>query len=264
MKKIFKLQLVTSAVTLLLSMTACGNDTQTTTATSQPAAISQSAANPAAMVTAKMLQVLGERPSMVVAAPIPGFQMAVTSQGNFFVSNDGHYMLYGRIFDIENDMDEITNNGLNSFRIDKLKTIAGQAIDYPAVGAEKHKIYVFTDITCGYCRKMHRQIADYQKAGISVHYLAFPRGPEAAVSMQQIWCADDKVKAMDDAKLNDVVANTPCNGKAETVQMQHDLGIQFGVRGTPAMVLADGSLLPGYSDPDKLAALLDQKFPTKP
>lgn len=251
MKKYWPLQAVTLLAALLLSLTACGSDSQATTSTpaAEPHAVK--------VISQKILENLGEKPSRIVPAPIPDYHMAVTSQGNFFVSNDGRYMIYGRLFDLNNDMLEVTNNGLNAFRVEQLEKLDQHAIVFPAQGVEKHKVYAFTDITCGYCRKMHRQIGDYQRAGISVHYLAFPRSPDAAVSMQKIWCADDPAKAMSDAKLHSVVVEAECKDKPETVSMQHEMGISFGVRGTPAMVLVDGSLMPGYRPPAELLKLLD-------
>lgn len=256
-KKFWHHKAATLAATLLVSLTACGNDSKATEpaqAEPKPVAVASNAVD---IVTQQVVKNFGERPSRVVPAPMPGYQMAVTSQGNFFVSNDGQYMVYGRVFDLNKDMLEVTNNGLNAMRAEQLQALKDDAIVFPAKGKEKHKVYVFTDITCGYCRKMHRQIEEYQQAGISVHYLAFPRSPENASSMQKIWCADDPAKAMSDAKLNSVVTDAECTGKEETVAMQHDVGISFGVRGTPATVLVDGALMPGYRPPADLLKLLE-------
>ena len=40
----------------------------------------------------------------------------------------------------------------------------------------KGYINVFTDITCGYCRKLHLEMDDLNRRGVEVRYLAFPRG----------------------------------------------------------------------------------------
>ena len=206
----------------------------------------------------KVREAFGEAPSMVAPAPIPGYSLVVTTQGDFFVSNDGRYMIYGRLFDLKDGLVEITGNGLNSFRKEQLSDLAVDAITYPAKGKEKYNIYVFTDITCGYCRKMHRQIEEYQEAGITVNYLAFPRSPEAGVSMQRIWCAKDNVKALTDAKLKNEITTAQCEGKNDTVQSQHEIGMKFGVRGTPAMVLENGALMPGYRTPKDLVEVLSK------
>lgn len=256
--EMMKKYLVTLAA-FMFSLTACSNDTkadeQSATDSNQITKVSTDAK---AIVRAKMMG-LSMFPSMIVDAPIPGYQMAVTNQGNFFVSNDGEYMIYGRLFNIgQDEMKEVTDIGLNQFRHDNLESLKTEAISYPAKGEEKHKIYVFTDITCGYCRKMHREIEKYQEAGITVNYLAFPRSQDSSKQMQKIWCSDNRVQALTDAKLNNKVANFSCEGKKQTVEAQHEMGVKFGVRGTPALVLEDGTLFPGYREAGQLLQLLNE------
>ena len=79
---------------------------------------------------------------------------------------------------------------------------------------EKHVITVFTDITCGYCHKLHEQMADYNALGITVRYLAFPRQgleSDAEKEMKAIWCAKDKNKAFDDVMAGKSVAPASCD-----------------------------------------------------
>lgn len=256
----WSLKALTLVSALLLSLSACGNDnsgaqTSAKQASSEQATEAEQAI--AKQVEKKLLDAIGELPSAVMPAPMPGYQMAVTSQGNFFVSNDGGYMIYGRVFDIRDGMKEVTNVGLNPMRAAKLEELKQDAIVFPAKGAEKHKVYVFTDITCGYCRKMHRQIEEYQAAGISVHYLAYPRSKANAESMQKIWCADDPAQAMTNAKLKDEVVTAQCSDQTETVMDQYEAGVSFGIRGTPATVLVDGTLMPGYRSPEDMLKLLE-------
>ncbi|MBW8192340.1 thioredoxin fold domain-containing protein [Neiella marina] len=207
-------------------------------------------------VRAKVIATFGEAPRMIVPAPLPGYTQAVTSQGNFFVSNDGNYMIYGRLFELKDGLVEITDSGLNGYRAEHISELKQDTISYPAKGDEKYSVYVFTDITCGFCRKMHRQIEDYQELGISVHYLAWPRSDQSMADMQKIWCADDKVAALSDAKLHGEVPEQVCKTDDQTVQEQWMMGSQFGVRGTPAIMLDNGAMIPGYREPaDLLEAL---------
>lgn len=203
-------------------------------------------------VRAKVLATFGETPRMIVPAPLPGYTQAVTSQGNFFISNDGKYMIYGRLFAIDDGLLEITDSGLNEFRAERIDTLKKDVITYPAKDEEKFSVYVFTDITCGFCRKMHRQIEEYQELGITVNYLAWPRSDQSMADMQQIWCADDKVTALSDAKLHGEIAKASCDGKPQTVQDQWLIGSQFGVRGTPAIMMENGAMIPGYREPKDL------------
>ncbi len=247
--KPWKINVAALLSALLLSLTACGDESQQSSSAQNDEAVAQ-------RVASKVESALGEAPSDVLPSPLPGFQMAVTSGGNFFVSDDGRYLVYGRVFDLENGMVEVTNNALNVVRAKKLPELKKHAIQYPAIGDEQYKVYVFTDITCGYCRKMHRQMDAYQRAGISVNYLAFPRSPDSAVALKKIWCDANPAQAMSDAMLSDKITQAQCDEKG-AVAMMHDAGIEFGVRGTPALLLEDGTLLSGYRSPDDLLKVLN-------
>ena len=123
---------------------------------------------------------------------------------------------------------------------------------------EKHVITVFTDITCGYCQKLHSEMADYNALGITVRYLAFPRQgvpSEVEKEMKAIWCAKDPKKAFDDAMAGKGVKPASCD---ISIANHYALGVQFGVNGTPAIVLNDGYVVPGYQAPAEMKAFLDQ------
>lgn len=148
-------------------------------------------------------------------------------------------------------------NVTNTLLAGKLNALEKEMIVYKAP-QEKHVITVFTDITCGYCHKLHEQMSDYNALGITVRYLAFPRRglqSEAEQNMKAIWCAKDRNKALDDAMSGKGVQPASCD---VDIAKHYMLGVQLGVNGTPAMVLSDGTLMPGYRDPKDLKALLDE------
>ena len=119
-------------------------------------------------------------------------------------------------------------------------------------------ITVFTDITCGYCHKLHEQMADYNALGITVRYLAFPRqglDSDAEKEMKAIWCAKDKNKAFDDVMAGKSVAPASCD---VDIADHYALGVQLGVSGTPAVVLSNGTLVPGYQPPKEMKEFLDE------
>jgi thiol:disulfide interchange protein DsbC len=131
------------------------------------------------------------------------------------------------------------------------------AIEFKAKN-EKFVVTVFTDTDCGYCRKLHNEIQDYLDAGITIHYLAYPRGGENSETfntLESIWCSKDKPGAMTKAKSGSEVSVAKCDN---SVAAQYQLGQSFGVTGTPALVLPDGTLIPGYQPAAALAATLIQ------
>lgn len=118
-------------------------------------------------------------------------------------------------------------------------------IIFPAKNA-KHTITIFTDIDCGYCRKLHSEVSRYTDAGITVRYLFFPRsGPntESYFKAVSVWCADDRNQALTDAKLNNKVINKTCENP---IDKHMQLAQAFGVNGTPAIIADDGTMVPGF------------------
>ena len=115
---------------------------------------------------------------------------------------------------------------------------------------------MFTDIDCGYCQKLHREIPQLTAAGIQVRYLAYPRAgiPSSSYDKyQSVWCNDDQQTALTAAKAGQSVASAECeNPIAETF----NLGRDVGVRGTPTMVFDDGTVVPGYVQYEQLIARL--------
>ena len=124
---------------------------------------------------------------------------------------------------------------------------------------EKHVITVFTDVDCGYCRKLHNQMSEYNDLGITVRYLAYPRAgiPSAnADEMQAVWCAKDPLQAMTDAKAGKNIKAASCD---IDISKQYRLGMSFGINGTPAMILEDGTMIPGYQPPENLLQTIESR-----
>jgi thiol:disulfide interchange protein DsbC len=118
---------------------------------------------------------------------------------------------------------------------------------------------VFTDIDCGYCRKLHNEMAKYNAEGITVRYMPYPRSGLNTPSYYKavsVWCSDDRRDALTRAKAGKDVPRATCDNP---VQASLELGHQLGVTGTPALVLEDGQLLPGYVPAKKLSQVLDQQ-----
>ncbi len=123
-------------------------------------------------------------------------------------------------------------------------------VTFPASGDELAAIDVFTDTTCPYCRRLHQEVPKLQAAGVTVRYLPFPRGGNRGDGYNQlrsVWCADDRASEMNTAKSGPDYrpGNTDCPA-AKTVTVGYRVGVEAGVTGTPAIVLDDGTLLPGY------------------
>ncbi len=191
-------------------------------------------------------------------APFPGFREVVASGQVVYVSDDGKYLFQGGLLDIAQRKD-LSEVAMAKVRADVLKTLpVSDRIVFAPAGKPKHTVVVLTDIECGYCRKFHNDIAEYTKRGIQVEYLAFPRagiGSPDYKKMVSVWCADDRRKAMTDAKNDRAVAPKSCN---TPVDMQHAAGLRMGLTGTPMILTTNGEMLGGYLPPDALQQRLDQ------
>jgi thiol:disulfide interchange protein DsbC len=194
----------------------------------------------------------------VAPAAVPGFTEVITEGQTVYVSNDGRYLIQGALFDIDKKED-VSQLGLSVVRRAEMAKIpAADRIVFAPVGPAKHRVAIFTDIECGFCRKLHEDIAEYNKRGIAIEYLAFPRaGLQSAdgIAMQSVWCASDRRKALTDAKAGRPVPPTACKNP---VADQYESGRRMGLTGTPMIINEDGLMLPGYLPPDKMLESLDK------
>lgn len=207
------------------------------------------------------LNAIGVAVSDVVPADIPGLMEVHTNQGVLFATADGQYFIAGTLYHLD-EKGKVSNvlaerqAPLNAKAIEELKD---EMIVYKA-DSEKYVVTVFTDTTCGYCVKLHSQLADYNALGITIRYLAFPRqGATGTVAKQMadIWCAEDPKQALNNAKLKQQQAEI--NGeKCEPMIAKHyTLGQKLGISGTPAVFLPDGTMVGGYLPPQALLERLE-------
>ena len=206
-------------------------------------------------VKAKLQAALGMQIDSIGDTPVSGLLQVMTEKGLFYTSNDGRYLLQARIYDIEDGMRNISEEALEGVRLDGLAEFKDALIEYKADN-EKYVVNIFTDISCGYCRKLHNEMDQYNDLGITVRYLAFPRSGingSTYKDMVSIWCAEDQQGAMDNAKAGDKVVSKKCETK---VAEQYAFGQKIGVNGTPNIIMPDGSVIPGYQPPKQLEAVL--------
>ena len=162
-----------------------------------------------------------------------------------YASADGRYILQGDLIDLKRKKN-LSEEQRTQARAQILRDIPNNEMITFSPANPRHSIYVFTDISCGYCRKLHQDMLELNAHGIAVHYLAFPRqGPDSANArnMSSIWCANDRHRAMTDAKLGRGVKDKTC---INPVIRQFELGRTMGVGGTPAVYLQDGRQIGGY------------------
>ncbi len=193
----------------------------------------------------------------VSASAIPGIYEVIVNGDLLYLTGDGRYALQGELMDLEQ------RRNLSEERRSEVRRLALGAVDVNktiefALQSPKHVLYVFTDVDCAYCRRMHAEIDQLLQAGVSVRYLAYPRaglGSESYNKTVSVWCAKDRKQALTDAKLGKSIEAATCDAP---VAEQFNLGQRLGVKGTPATFLESGEQVGGYVPPQQLLEYLNK------
>lgn len=198
------------------------------------------------------------QPDRVTESEVAGLYEVAIGPQILYISKDGKYLVQGRILDIA---------GRKDLTEAKQAALRKQAVD--AVGEDrmiifspkepKYSVTVFTDIECGYCRKLHSEIQSYLDEGIRVRYMAFPRAGLGSPAYQEavaVWCSENRQQAMTDAKAGKKIPMNTCDNP---VAEHMELGEKIGVSGTPALVLDNGEMVGGYLPAKRLVAQFQAK-----
>ena len=174
-----------------------------------------------------------------------------------YVTKDAKILIQGRLYDLATRTD-LTENSKTVIRQGKMKEINPDTQIVFSPDQPDYELIVFTDIDCGYCQRLHAQMAEYNAEGIAIRYMMFPRAGVGSHSYNKavsVWCADDQRTALTDAKLGREPEPKQCDNP---IAEQYSLGQTLGVSGTPALVANDGTMIPGYVPPKALRQRLDQ------
>ena len=201
----------------------------------------------------------------VTPTPIKGlYQLEAASGELLLVSADGNYIVSGDIHQVEGKggVTNLTEKRRGEQRLAAMQDLKDKdLVVFKAKGQEKGSVLVFTDTTCGYCRKFHSEVEQMNNMGITVKYAAWPRSGIASPSgqtMTNIWCSADRSAAMTKAKLTSDEIPAPAGKTCDqhVIQDQINLGFKMGVQGTPAVFTKDGRQVGGYVPAAQLAAQL--------
>ncbi|MCK4087639.1 DsbC family protein [Acinetobacter radioresistens] len=193
----------------------------------------------------------------VKATEVPNlYWVSLEGMPSVYATSDGKYLIQGdmiRLGDKElHSVSENLQSVENKRYLQELKT--EDLIVYPAKNKTQHIIYVFTDVSCPYCQKLHAHMDEITAKGIEVRYIAWPRGDQLFPAMESIWCSKDRAAAFEQAiqgvQLPAATCKTP-------VRAQYELGHRMGVNGTPAIYNSEGEYLGGYLAPDELLKRLN-------
>jgi thiol:disulfide interchange protein DsbC len=195
-------------------------------------------------------------------APVKGLYEVLVGTQMMYVTGDGRYFVDGRIVDLAT-REDVTEPRLSGARKKLVDGVGeNEMVIFEPSAKATHTVTVFTDVECGYCRKLHSQIAEYGKEGIRVRYLFYPRSGKDSPAYNEavsVWCSGDEAArrtALTAVKAGQTIPEKTC---ANPVDQHMAVGEELGLRGTPAIVTDTGEMIPGYVAPKQLAAQLAAK-----
>jgi thiol:disulfide interchange protein DsbC len=187
--------------------------------------------------------------------PVSGIYQVIVGPQVVYMTKDAQYMIDGDLVDLSTRKN-FTEDAKAAIRMSEIEDFGeSDMVVYTPPKEVKHTITVVTDINCPYCRRLHSEMPKYMENGIKVRYIFMPlKGPDDVNKTISVWCADDRNAALDIAKAGGEVEARKCDNP---IMKQMELARKLGVRGTPAIILENGDMLPGYVPVDTLVKQLD-------
>lgn len=196
------------------------------------------------------------QPELISKTPIAGIYEVKYGTEIYYASADGQFLIRGEVLDIVRKRN-LTEESRSVARRQLMEALDRNSMIVFSPKKVKHHMTVFTDIDCGYCRKLHQEMDELNGYGIEVRYLLFPRAgidSQSATKAQSVWCSDDRKRALTDAKLGKTLVEKSC---ANPIVRNIELADKVGVTGTPTLILDNGELVSGYMAAAKLKELLE-------
>jgi len=196
----------------------------------------------------------------VSVSRIPGIYRVQLLQGPLvYATADGGHFILGDLFAVEADgFVNVAEQQRSEDRREALAAVPESSmIVFPAEGPTVASVSVFTDVSCPWCQRLHREVPELNENGVEVRYLAYPRagiGSEGFRQLASAWCASDRQTTLTRLKNREAVPDNVCPGNP--IATQFELGKQLGVTGTPAIILSSGQLVPGYKTAEDLLVML--------
>lgn len=222
----------------------------------------------------------------------PGFCEFVAGRNVFYASKDGRYVFLGQVLDIKAKVDLTDRRAKELASVaDAEARISGRApellaraapttaaprpvapaapgagplkIALPAENAVVHnrggklKLTVFSDYSCGFCRRLFNDLQSNKDVEITEYPIAV-LGPESAARAKQVLCAKDRAAAAEALYLGGrVEARADCTDGDRLLTQNMTFAREHGISGTPMLVRSDGATNSGWMPAADLVAWLN-------
>ncbi len=176
-------------------------------------------------------------------SPMPGlYEIRINGTEIYYTDAEGNYLVQGNLIDTKQ------RRNLTEERVDKLTAINFDSLPLKDAftivrGNGKRKLAVFEDPNCGYCKRFEKDLEKVNN--VTIHTFLYPiLSPDSNEKSKAIWCAKDKTKAWQDWMLRDLLPS-PASCDSAAIARNVELGRKYKITGTPTLVFADGSRVPG-------------------
>lgn len=199
--------------------------------------------------------------SSVAETPVNGLYEAIIDGSIYYVDASGQFLLEGSLIELQT-RSNLTEARLGTLHMGLLTDLDDeQMLIFEPENPTGRSITVFTDISCGFCRRLHAEIDTLLDEGIAVKYLLFPRsglGTAGHQALESVWCNENPTDAMTTAKAGGRVPTANCSNPIENhVALAH----QVGLRGTPLIYVDNGERIPGYREAAQLVSMIQSSEP---
>lgn len=192
--------------------------------------------------------------TQIKATPIQGVFEVVVGAQVVYSDKQARYIIEGDLIDLATKRN-FTEESRAVIRKTRIEGLGEKNMIVYAPKVVDHTITVVTDIDCPYCRRLHAEMDEYLKNNVKVRYIFMPlKGKSDFDTTVSVWCSDDKNLALDLAKAGSQIEKATCDNP---IERHLNLARQMGVRGTPAIILENGDLLPGYVPVKKMVQQLN-------
>jgi thiol:disulfide interchange protein DsbC len=183
--------------------------------------------------------------------PIEGIYQVIISGQVIYMTKDARYMIDGNLIDLSTKKN-YTEDAMSGIRLSQINNLGEDKMVVYTPETVKYTITVVTDIDCPYCRRLHSEMDQYMAGGVQVRYIFMPlKGKGDLRTTVSVWCSKDRNEALDMAKAGAELEAKDCENP---IDEHMSVSRSLGVRGTPAIILQNGNMLPGYVPANKLIA----------
>jgi thiol:disulfide interchange protein DsbC len=219
------------------------------------------------------------------------YEIKLGGKDNGVISGDTNFIFLGDVIKFDNGTHanlsaDYRSSLMESAAREEVAKISEETfITYPATTEQIGTLYVYTDTTCGYCRKLHNEIDQLTSGGVEVKYIPYPRSGsdekvpvsrdekgelvygenKTLIEMGSIYCQEDKEAALTNVKSGGSIegykeayeANkASCNA---VIKEGYDSGRKIGFGGTPFLYLDNGTAVPGYQSATNIINMFKAK-----